>query len=266
MEAGSDDEHEDPQGRSSEDSPKRASLSSTPPDAELLTTLIGPPSEQIDPASEPIDLSVMSSKMSLYKTLQSSSYSTLMPYQVSQVCDILKTCFPEPVTHIVDATAHIGGDSILFAAIFGSATIISLDNDPKAIECLTSNISSYSDPRRFEVVHTNSVEWIRLQGKMKTTPGADFYYFDPPWGGPKYYSKKEISLSLDSIPIADVVNMVLVLGLTKRVLLKVPRNFAYPSFKSAVRGVCKLFYIKKPQKNGSIAYGLILITDGVIHR
>ena len=191
-----------------------------------------------------------------YKSLPSSSYSTLMPYQMSQVRDILRVCFPQPIESIVDATAHIGGDSILFANTFEHSKIIAIDSDINAIECLKYNIDNFSDPTRFEIVHSNCVEWIRSRGEK-----SDFYYFDPPWGGPRYYSKKEISLFLDSIGMADIINMVFALGLTKKVLLKVPRNFAYPSFKATVKGMCKLFYIKKPQKNGSIAYGLVLISD-----
>jgi predicted RNA methylase len=199
-----------------------------------------------------------------YHTIPSSAYSSLMPYQIPQVRHILKTCFPGEIHRIVDATAHIGGDSILFANTFPDAKIVSIDVDPCAIECLRYNVEHFSDPSRFTIVEENSVRYINDQldseadQKLPRTE-ADFYYFDPPWGGPKYFTKKEVSLFLDTVPIADVINMAFEAGLTRKVLLKAPRNFAYPTFKAAVRGVCKLFYIKKPQKNGSVAYALVLI-------
>lgn len=232
--------------------------SSTPPDIEITLEEV---MSKIPPNMErelEFDIRSLSCNMKLYKTLQSSSYSSLVPYQIPQVYDILKLCFPEPIKHIVDATAHIGGDSILFANVFKEAKITCIDSDPDAVECLTHNIDNFSDPKRFEIIRANSVEWIRNRGN-NDMGHVDFYYFDPPWGGPKYYAKREIDLNLDSLSISEVINMVFSLRLTEKVLLKIPRNFAYPSFKMGVRGNCRLFYIKKPQKNGSVAYGLILI-------
>lgn len=233
-----------------------AELGTTPPEMDSITTLIGAGTASADAHST----SALVYNMRFYKTLPSSSYSTLTSYQIPQVYDLLKMFFPETITTIVDATAHIGGDAILFASAFPFAKIIALDKDPNAIECLKHNTQKFSDFERFDIRCMDCIEWIRdrhLDSPIK----ADFYYFDPPWGGPKYYLKKEISLALEMIQIADVINMVFAKNLTKKVLLKVPRNFAYPSFKSSVKGTCKLYYIKKPQKNGSVAYGLVLITD-----
>ena len=234
------------------------STGSTPPDVELITTLEGgfladekePPDRDRDPTPK------IAQCMKQYLSLPSSSYSTLMPYQASQVYNILKICFPDEVNVIVDATAHIGGDSILFANTFKNSKIVAVDCDQEAIMCLEHNITTFSDSSRFEVIKANSVRWIEAEKRV-----ADFYYFDPPWGGPRYYSKKEVELYLDGLPICEVINTVFALGLTKKILLKVPRNFAYPALKLAVNGTCKLYYIKKPQKNGSIAYGLVLISD-----
>lgn len=233
-------------------------LGLTPPDAEIITTL--DEGVSLDPPPK------KKSKVRVYSTLPSSSYSSLMPYQIPQVKEILRTCFPNPLPQdrIIDATAHIGGDSILFSEVFPDANIIAIDVDPAAIECLKRNIVNFANVLRFEVICANSVEWIRTQPASKNDPrkgDALFYYFDPPWGGPQYYIKKEVNLCLDGQPIADIINTVFSMGLSKKILLKVPRNFAYPAFKASVQGSCKLFYIKKPQKNGSIAYGLVLVTN-----
>lgn len=232
-------------------------LGVTPPDAEIITTL----EDGLTLDSPSLTGGVVPKvKPGVYATLPTSSYSMLLKYQAPQVKEVLKACFPEPIRKIVDTTAHVGGDSILFADTFPMATITAIDCDPEAIRCLLYNINNFSDPSRFIILLTNSAEWIRKQVEESRIDEADFYYLDPPWSGPRYYSKREIHLTLDNTPVVDVINNIFTLGLTTKVLLKVPRNFAYPSFKSTVRGVCKLFYIKKPQKNGSIAYGLILIT------
>lgn len=241
---------------------EESELSRTPPEEELITTLTDGQLVPIPQEKEGENIAAtIASNMRSYRTLPSTSYSSLMPYQISQVYNLLRSCFPEPIKCVVDATAHIGGDSILFATSFPNAKVVAIDNDPNAVDCLRSNISRFSDPKRFEVVCASSVEWMVNHNAKHDREVADFYYFDPPWGGPKYFTKKEVSLTLDSLSISEVVNTVFFLGLSKKVLLKVPRNFAYPSFKSSVNGICKLFYIKKPQKNGSVAYGLILITD-----
>lgn len=233
----------------------------TPPEDEIITTLIGGKELEKKIVPKP-----PRKKSRIYDTLPTSSYSSLMPYQVPQVREILKICFPQECKKIVDTTAHIGGDSILFAETFTKAKIISIDVDPDAVACLKRNIDKFATPSQFEVICENSIKWIYEKDTKneEKSDKADFYYFDPPWGGPRYYSKKEISLSLDGIHIETVINSVFMLGLSDHVLLKVPRNFAYPFFKSMVKGTCKLYYIKKPQKNDAIAYGLILISKELI--
>ena len=51
----------------------------------------------------------------------------------------------------------------------------------------------------------------------------DIVYFDPPWGGPEYKSKKKIDLYLDNINVLDIINEIY--NYTKIVALKVPNNF-----------------------------------------
>lgn len=197
----------------------------------------------------------------LFRTLPTSAYSSLLPYQIPQVDEVLATIFP-PDRHdelprlIIDATAHIGGDAIHFASVYPEANIVAIDNDDRAIECLRHNIENFSIPTRFEVVHEDSSEWIRRNDRK-----ADLYYFDPPWGGPNYSSRTEVHLFLGERPIVDIVNYILERGLARKILLKTPRNFAYPSFKTAVKGTTRLFFIRKTQQQrGTVAYGLILIS------
>lgn len=189
------------------------------------------------------------------KTLPSSGYSSLLPYQIPQVKEILSNIFLTPPTRIVDASAHIGGDTIHFSNTWPMCKITSIDIDEKAVECLRSNVSNFSPhPENIEIINADSTIWIETEKYQ-----ADLYYFDPPWGGPGYCSADEVSLFLSEKPIVDVINSVLDQNLSSKVILKAPRNFAYQAFKKDVHGETKLHYIRKPQKKGSIAYALILI-------
>lgn len=197
------------------------------------------------------DPSSMEEKLSA--RLPTSSYSSLLPYQIPQVKTVLKSILPS-VDTIIDATAHIGGDALNFAEFYPSASVLAIDNDPRAIDCLRINVQKLHFTNRFTIVCAESYSYITTNN-----PAADLFYFDPPWGGPSYLNKKEIDLYLGGHPILSLINYVLDMRLSPRVLLKVPRNFSYPKFKESVHGQSKLYYIRKPQKKGIIAYGLVYI-------
>ena len=207
-----------------------------------------------------------------FHILPATGYSSLLPYQVPQVREILNTIFPEgdEPSSIVDATAHIGGDSIHFAQVYPNAIITSIDIDGDAIKCLTANISKLGLTDRFDIIHEDFVVWLEGPNVKK----ADLYYFDPEWGGPSYSSKEKIGLSLGNKWIQNVISIVFSKNLTKKVLLKAPKNFDYNTFyndlfypTSTLMTKCKFgearistFYVTKPQKKDSIAYSLIFIS------
>lgn len=220
---------------------------------------------------EPHKIEIKVRKRDGLRTLPASGYSSLLPYQTPQVREILNNIFlvVSPKL-IVDATCHIGGDTLHFAKIFPQARILAIDNDIDAVNCLKANIEKeypkgimrsnskgFSSPieSRIEVVCADSTVYIP-SNKIK----ADLYYFDPPWGGPDYSNKGDIDLFLSDINMIDLINDILKLELSTKIILKAPRNFAYANFCSKVDGCVRHFYIKKPQKGGSIAYTLILIT------
>lgn len=204
-------------------------------------------------------------------TIQSSFYSTLLPYQIDQVRSILLTTLPlfsladenteeelKKDRIIIDATAHIGGDAIHFSKLFPNTKIICIDNDVEALRCLRINIQKFSDPSRFEVIESDCLSYIR-----NNKPYADFFYFDPPWGGPRYYEKDNIYLFLNEEPIDNIINYILDHRLSSHIILKVPRNFLYSRFKEKVCGDTSIYYVRKPHRNGSVAYGLIHIREHI---
>jgi len=189
-----------------------------------------------------------------FAKVPSSIYSTLMDYQMPQVKAVFLSILGS-ANYIVDATAHIGGDAIHLSQIYPMSRILAIDIDPNAITCLLTNVKALADSSRFDIVLADSVKYI-----SDNNPKADLYYFDPPWGGPSYMNQRKVYLYLGDVRIVDVVNYVLENGLTNHVVVKVPRNFAYSEFKEHLRGVCEMHLIRKLQKRGSVAYGLVHAT------
>jgi predicted RNA methylase len=187
-------------------------------------------------------------------TLPTSNHLSLLPYQIPQVRGLLNKLFPRtPPSIIVDGTCHIGSDSINFSNTFPSAKIIAIDIDPEAIRCLELNVQRLNKTDRFEIVTDDFETWME-----RTHTKADMYYLDPPWGD-GYHVEEEIPLTLGGKSIEEIINRIFELDLTSKVLLKVPRNFAYPDFKKAVQKKTELSYIYKLGKHPQIAYGLVII-------
>lgn len=155
---------------------------------------------------------------------------------------------------IVDGTCHIGSDSLNFAATFPKAKIVAVDIDPQAIECLKINIKKANKEDVFEIVEHDFEGWME-RAQLK----ADLYYLDPPWGD-NYHSQRELPLLLGEKLVENIINRIFELNLTTKVLLKVPRNFAYPMFKKEVKAKTELCYIYKEGSHPQIAYGLIIIS------
>jgi 16S rRNA G966 N2-methylase RsmD len=198
-------------------------------------------------------------KQNLESTLPSSYYSSLLPYQKPQVKTVLLTIFPNENANltIVDCTSHIGGDAIHFSTVYPHSHIYAIDIDPDAIKCLERNISTLGmDDNNFTLVTSDVVSWIR-----KTKLRADFYYFDPPWGGPKYYKEYKLHLYLGNERIEDIINEVFEYNLTNTILLKIPRNFDMEDFRARVKYHYKTEHIKKVHKRKAIAYDILIINS-----
>lgn len=202
---------------------------------------------------------------SKFVVTKESEYSCLSPYAAKQVGDILEAHFKgaENINNILDATAHIGCDTINFRKRFG-ANCISVEVDPNAYICLVQNQKMLTEEtsKREQLqewypddnfsVHCNCIEFIHgFKKKM------DFVYFDPPWGGPGYWKQKNIMLFLtfkgQKYPLYTVVNNVFKEGFTKTVVVKIPTNFNIQVFRKRLRKDVKyqLYRVLKPKKKGS---------------
>ena len=188
--------------------------------------------------------------------LSNSKHYTLLPYQLDQVKEILYSFLPFlSIQEIVDATAHIGGDSIHFSIIFPHSKIKCIDNDFNAIKCLRNNVK-FSDPNRFDIIYDSCINYIETK-----LPHADFFYFDPPWG-PTYNSLDTVYLYLNEISIDQIINFIFKEQLTSHIILKIPKNFDFLMFNNSIEYSYNVRYVYKPLKSvNNIAYGLIHIKN-----
>lgn len=201
---------------------------------------------------------------SKFIVLKESHYSSLLPYAAKQVGDVIESHFGADynISDILDATAHVGCDTIYFQNRFG-ANCISLEIQPDAYTCLVKNQNTFNDGRVSSTqfsVQCNCLKFIRgFKKKM------DFVYFDPPWGGPEYKVEKKMMLYLEyrnkKIPIYTVIQNVFKEGFTQTVILKTPRNFNIGMFRRLLgkRIKCSSYKIVKPVAGTGIIYTAFFI-------
>jgi 16S rRNA G966 N2-methylase RsmD len=87
---------------------------------------------------------------------------------------------------ILDGTGNIGGDTILFGLNFKQVHSIEIDKDN--FDALKHNVSLY----KLSNVTLHHGDSTKLFDKYE----SDVVYFDPPWGGPDYKTKKDLDLYL----------------------------------------------------------------------
>lgn len=128
--------------------------------------------------------------------------------QAIQINKIIKM-YSTPDYIITDATACVGGNSYFFLKEFKRVNMVEPDLD---------NFNILKINTEFQL-NTFNCSYNCLKFLLK----QDIVYFDPPWGGVDYKSKKKIDLFLDDINVIDIINEIY--NYTKIVALKVPNNF-----------------------------------------
>ena len=157
-------------------------------------------------------------------TGEETEYSSLLPRDVYKVNNILQEWFKDTssIHTIVDATAHIGVDSINFSMVFPNANIHSYELNEKTYQLLEQNVASF---QKLEQIKTYNLNFL-----LATLPKkSSFIYIDAPWGGKSYkdVGLNEFELFLDNVNIKDISKRLLVSGHTNTVILKVPYNYHF---------------------------------------
>lgn len=180
---------------------------------------------------------------------EESLYSSSKPYHLAQVQKCL-TNIKKP-TSILDATAHVGCDTLNFHIMYPSAKITSVELDPKIAMMLQHNVGSFAT-----VICNDCINIFNLGKKYSLV------YLDPPWGGPDYQKHKLLRLEVSGIPLGKLV-VALLKSIAPLVVLKLPINFDQEEFKSHFHTTikCQIFDIFKNSKKDT-AYRLACYSIG----
>ena len=182
-----------------------------------------------------------------FKITEESKYSSLLPKHVKQVEQIFLTWFNHnDIKKIVDATAHIGVDSVHFRLMFPKAEINSYEINTNTYQLLEKNVKDFT-------IHTHNINFL----KADLPSDISFVYIDAPWGGRNYNKIKDdtFELYLGKLNIKEIAKHLLLSKKTKNVILKVPRNYKFSN-------LSKNFNIKKENvmDKGKISYVLLNLT------
>ena len=145
-------------------------------------------------------------------------YDTEGLYSISHPIDadyiskiIIKFLDNKKDLHIFEGTAGLGGNILSFCKFFSSVHGVEIDNE--RFKLLENNISCYNY-NNVKLSNGNCIDFFSNK--------YDVFFFDPPWGGPKYKAKDSINLYLGKSNLNDIVKM---MPKNKCVVFKVPYNF-----------------------------------------
>jgi predicted RNA methylase len=193
------------------------------------------------------------------KMVPESRYSSLMPWHIDQVSEcVLKETEHLKINNIIDATAHIGVDTILFRLLFPTATIVAIELDQNVYQLLQHNINNInlitnSDTKSIITKNVDSLQYIF--NPYFDLNNVDLIYFDPPWGDA--YTQPSMDLTLSGHHMGDIVNDI-ILNSNTLVVVKMPYNIDLQAFKDRafknIDGYFNLYNIYT--KNKKVSYML----------
>ena len=98
---------------------------------------------------------------------------------------------------ITDGTAHVGGASLNFSKYFDKVNSVEIDN----FHCnmLKNNINEYNLTNKINVY---CEDYLKIMTKLE----QDVIFFDPPWGGKKYYNYELIDLFMSQNNLINISN------------------------------------------------------------
>ncbi|HSW76904.1 MAG TPA: hypothetical protein VLG50_07650 [Candidatus Saccharimonadales bacterium] len=193
-----------------------------------------------------------------------SRYSSLMPWHISQVKNCI-THFTNDISFdgIIDATAHIGCDTILFRLLFPNLPITAIEKNENTFDILKKNMNNlcqivHHDIRGIDIIHQDCTDYL-----MNRDLSRKLIYIDPPWNGTDYKLKTCIDLHLSSYHVVDFINCLLCQN-SALIIVKLPSNFNFKSF-NYIKDVV-ITYHNIVTQNNKISYILGFIRlKNIIH-
>jgi predicted RNA methylase len=178
-----------------------------------------------------------------------SKYSSLMPWHIPDLNAALKAATLKAGVKdhsvILDATAHIGADSVNFLKLYPHARVVSVELNPEVGKVLKRNM------KRFVAhLNLNSKQSKVIVGDARDNIiKADIVYFDPPWLGSRDIPK------LGDENLSKYVRLAADKG-AKVVFVKLPREADCDNFISEVNLQADLYKINNSKTN-KLSYWLI---------
>jgi len=169
-----------------------------------------------------------------FRSVAATKYSVAGPLQVAQEIEIFKSLFKNnPPKSIIDATAHVGVDSVTFAYTFPDVNVTSVEIDTNTYEKLKYNIVNLGYGDRIKAVNMSADVYL-----SNLDHNVDLIYIAPPWGGRGYSSVSDLPLydndGNPTIPLSKVINIAL--KKTELVIINAPYNFMVEEFKNNIDG------------------------------
>ena len=157
-----------------------------------------------------------------YQLTNIGKYSMIYARDSHIMSKTIKLFFPKDAKlTITDATANMGGTSMIFSDYFDKVNAVEIL--PFHCKVLANNLKNYNPEKFDKKIKIHCFDYLDIADKLE----QDIVFFDPPWGGRDYINTgKCMDLYLDEISIQDIVKQLLLKGI-KLVVVRVPKNYNF---------------------------------------
>ena len=152
-------------------------------------------------------------------------YSITLPEEAKIISSLLVKSLKKEAkkSTIFDGTAGLGGNTLSFCNYFKN--VISCEINKSRYDILKKNIELY----KYNNIVINNINCIEY---IKNNNSSDVYFFDPPWGGPDYKFKTNISLKLSNMSLINIVKLIKNKNNNAIICFKLPFNYNFNEFKN----------------------------------
>ena len=152
-------------------------------------------------------------------------YSITLPEEAKIISSLLVKSLKKEAkkSTIFDGTAGLGGNTLSFCNYFKN--VISCEINKSRYDILKKNIELY----KYNNIVINNINCIEY---IKNNNSSDVYFFDPPWGGPDYKFKTNISLKLANMSLINIVKLIKNKNNNAIICFKLPFNYNFNEFKN----------------------------------
>jgi len=144
-------------------------------------------------------------------------YSITLPNDADDISCIILELLGNDIL-ICDGTSGIGGNTISFGKNFNK--VISIELCESRFKLLIKNIEAY-DLKNVKLINGSCLDYLNIE--------CEAFFFDPPWGGPEYKKKENVTFKLDNIKLVDIIKKIKTYG-QKIIFFKLPNNYNLNEF------------------------------------